>query len=234
LIREAGKPTTPVRGFTLSLVEKYLEPGESLAEVLFGLIMTLTFTLGAGLLVQQGPDAVRELLFATVGCNIAWGIIDGVFYINGQIFERARMARLGEMIRRAENEESAVALVEQEFDGLFDVAVAKEERAEIYRRMARHVRASRPRPRGLTRADLYGAIASFWLVFLASIPAAVPFLFFDDAWIALRVSNGILIGLLFLVGYRWSKYAGLSPWRLGLVLTVAGVALVALAIALGG
>jgi hypothetical protein len=31
-----------------SIAEKYLDPATSLGEVLFGLIMTLTFTLGAG------------------------------------------------------------------------------------------------------------------------------------------------------------------------------------------
>ncbi len=80
-----------------------------LSELLFGLIMTLTFTLGAGMLVQEGPDAVRELLIATIGCNIAWGIIDGVFYINGQIFERARLARLGTMIRAGVDDRAMLA-----------------------------------------------------------------------------------------------------------------------------
>jgi hypothetical protein len=36
------------RSFTLSVARKYLEPGDSLTEILFGLIMTLTFTLAAG------------------------------------------------------------------------------------------------------------------------------------------------------------------------------------------
>lgn len=218
----------------IAIAQKYLEPGESLAEVLFGLIMTLTFTLGAGLLVEEGPDAVKELLIATVGCNIAWGVIDGMLYISGQIFERARLARVGQLIRRADTEEAAAAVVEEELDEMVGITVAEGERADLYRRMARHVRASEPKPRGVTRADLYGAIASFWLVFFASFPAALPFLFIDDAKTALRVSNGILICLLFLAGYRWARYTALRPWRTGLVLMTFGVALVFMAIALGG
>ena len=31
-----------------SLMHRYLDPASSLGEILFGLIMTLTFTLGAG------------------------------------------------------------------------------------------------------------------------------------------------------------------------------------------
>jgi hypothetical protein len=220
----------------LPLAARHLEPGESLSELLFGLIMTLTFTLGAGLMVQDGPDAVRELLVATIGCNIAWGIIDGVFYINGQIFERARMARLGRMIRAARNEDEAANVVERELAEIIDLTVDAGERAELYRRMARQVRACAPRPRAVTLAlaDLKGALASFWLVFFGSIPAALPFLVIDDAWIALRVSNAILLGLLFLAGFLWARQTVLPPLRTGLLFLAAGLALVAVAIALGG
>jgi hypothetical protein len=223
-----------IPGISSAIAERWLEPGESLSELLFGLIMTLTFTLGAGLLVKEDPTAARDLLIATIGCNVAWGIIDGALYVSGQIFERARMARVGHLIRQAESEEAGAALVEQELDELIGVTVNEGERADLYRRMARHVRASQPKPRGVVRADLYGALASFWLVFFGSIPAALPFLFIDDAWIALRVSNAILIALLFVVGYRWARYTTLRPWRTGLTFTVAGVGLVAIAISLGG
>lgn len=223
-----------IPGITKSVMEKYLAPGDSLSELLFGLIMTLTFTLGAGLMLREDPNAARDLLIATIGCNIAWGIIDGSLYVSGQIFERARMARLGQLIRGADSEEAAAQVVEEELADLVGVTVDAGEREDLYRRMARHVRASRARPRGLVRADLSGAIASFWLVFFGSIPAALPFLFIDDAWIALRVSNAILIALLFIAGYRWAAYTALRPWLTGLLFTVAGVGLVVMAIALGG
>lgn len=223
-----------IPGISSAIAERWLEPGESLSELLFGLIMTLTFTLGAGLLVKEDPSAARDLLIATIGCNVAWGIIDGALYVSGQIFERARMARVGQRVRQAASEDAGAALVEQELDELIGVTVNESERADLYRRMARHVRASQPKPRGVVRADLYGALASFWLVFFGSIPAALPFLFIDDAWVALRVSNLILISLLFVTGYRWARYTTLHPWRTGLSFTVAGVGLVAIAISLGG
>lgn len=223
-----------IPGIMSSITERHLAPGESLSELLFGLIMTLTFTLGAGVMLREDPNAARDLLIATIGCNVAWGIIDGALYVNGQIFERARMARLGQLIRGADSEEAATAVVEQEIGELIDVTVDPKERDDLYRRMARYVRTSEARPRGIVRADLSGAFASFWLVFFGSIPAAFPFLFIDDAWIAMRVSNAILISLLFVTGYRWACYTALRPWVTGLVFTIAGVGLVAIAIALGG
>jgi hypothetical protein len=223
-----------IRSLSIAAAQKYLEPGESLAEILFGLIMTLTFTLAAGLLVQEGPDAVRELLIATVGCNISWGIIDGALYITDRVYERARLARAGESIRGARTEGEAERVVEQELEELLGVSGDAADRSDLHRRIVRHVRASTLRPRGVTPADLHGAVASFWLVFFASIPAALPFLFIDDAWKALRVSNAILIFLLFLTGYRWARYTALRPWLTGLTLMAAGVVLVVITIALGG
>jgi VIT1/CCC1 family predicted Fe2+/Mn2+ transporter len=221
-------------GLRESFLHKHLDPGESLGEILFGLIMTLTFTLGAGILVKEGPDAARELLVATIGCNIAWGIIDGVLYMSGQLFERSRLARFGAVIRRAAGEEDAARIAAGALADIVGPVAAPEDLAQFSRRVANHVRSSPPAQIGVTRTDVYGALASFWLVFFSSIPAALPFLLIDDAWIALRVSNAILLGLLFFVGYRWARYTTLRPWLAGLGLLLVGVALVLIAIRLGG
>ncbi len=213
---------------------RYLAPGDSLSEILFGLIMTLTFTLGAGIMVREDPNAVRELLIATVGCNIAWGLIDGLMYLAGQRFERGRRARLADTIRAEANEEKAARRVAGELDELLELVTEESDRASLYRKIVRSVREGEPPSTRLTRQDVYGGVESFFLVFLSSIPAALPFLFFDEAWFALRVSNTILIGLLFVVGYRWARYTNLPPLRVGVALTVSGVALVSIALALGG
>jgi hypothetical protein len=72
------------------------------------------------------------------------------------------------------------------------------------------------------------------LVIVTSLPAAIPFLLFDDARFALRVSNGILLALLFFTGYWWSKYTLGRPWVVGLTFLLGGGVLVVAAIALGG
>ena len=93
------------------LLDRALAPADSLSEILFGLIMTLTFTLGAGVLVREEPDAARELLLATLGCNIAWGLIDALMYLAGQRFERGRRARLADAIRAEATEDRAARIV---------------------------------------------------------------------------------------------------------------------------
>jgi hypothetical protein len=53
----------------LSLVHRYLAPDESLAEVLFGLIMALTITAGARLFTETGQFDLHRLVLATVGSS---------------------------------------------------------------------------------------------------------------------------------------------------------------------
>lgn len=218
-----------------SIAEKYLDPATSLGEVLFGLIMTLTFTLGAGLIIQEeGREGARQLLIATIGCNIAWGIIDGALYLAGQLFDRGRLRKVTEIVRGASDDGKASAVVAGELDGLLENVTTQTERSDLYGRIVRNIRSSPARAGQITKADVMGALASFWLVFLASLPAAIPFLLIDDAMLALRVSNGVLVALLFLTGYRWARYTLGRPWLVGFCFLIGGIGMVWTAIALGG
>jgi len=60
---------------------RHLDTSDALAEILFGLIMVLTFTLAAGFVASEGAAGVRELMLAAIGCNLAWGIIDAAMYV---------------------------------------------------------------------------------------------------------------------------------------------------------
>jgi hypothetical protein len=220
--------------FRSSLIHRYLDPAESLGEVIFGLIMTLTFTLGAGLVIEdEGRDGARTLLLAVIGCNIAWGIIDGAQFVVGALFRRGRLRRLGAAIRQAPRA-AASALVADELDELLEDVTSPADRGALYARIADNVRAKAAVPNRLTRHDLLGGLTSCGLVVIASVPAAVPFLLFDDARFALRISNGILLTLLFVIGWWWARYTLSRPWIVGLGFLVGGLVLVVAAIALGG
>jgi len=86
----------------------------------------------------------------------------------------------------------------------------------------------------LTKEDLYGALACFWLVFISCLPAAVPFLIFSKPHVALRVSNFLLIAMLFLLGQKWAQYAHTNRLVAGMAMVTIGLALVGVAILLGG
>lgn len=217
------------------LMHRYLDPATSLAEVLFGLIMTLTFTLGAGMVIEnQGRAGARQLLVAVIGCNVAWGIIDGVLYVLGQLFLRGRIRRLARSVHNAPDDRSATAVVAKELDGFFAEITQAAERNALYLRVATHLRSKPVASNTIRKDDILGGFTSFWLVVLTCVPAAIPFLLFDNARFALRVSNAILLALLFIAGWLWARFTLGNPWLVGLGFLVGGAALVAIAIALGG
>ena len=62
---------------------------DRISEVLFGLIMALTFTLTFAVATADNM-AVRTMLFAALGCNLAWGIIDGGVYLLARLNSQGR------------------------------------------------------------------------------------------------------------------------------------------------
>jgi VIT1/CCC1 family predicted Fe2+/Mn2+ transporter len=197
--------------------------------------MTLTFTLAAGIVIQEeGRAGAREMLIGILGCNLAWGIIDGVLYVLGQVFERGRVRRIGSKLRQSMSEADARQLVADEFDETLVPVTDGPMRQRLYQSIVEHVRNAAVTPNRVRREDLLGGLAAGWLVFACSFPAVLPFLFLDDPRLALRVSNVILLGLLFFVGWRAARHTLAKPWLAGVMFLFVGVLLVAVAIPLGG
>src|SRR3954470_22597934 len=68
--------------------ERVLDPLARTSEILFGVIMALTFT-GTLSVATAGREEVRTLLVGIIGCNIAWGLVDGVMFLMSALTERA-------------------------------------------------------------------------------------------------------------------------------------------------
>ena len=215
-------------------VERYLDPASRLGEILFGLIMVLSVTLTAGLSVQEGPEGVRQLLLAALGCNVAWGIIDAAMYVMNCLTERVEKAHFIWAIRAASDEQAALGVVREEIEPRLELLTGPENRELLCRAIFEYLSHAEVPPTGVTRDDLHGALACFWLVFVSCLPAALPFLFLSEPTTALRVSNLLLIAMLFLVGHKWAQYAHTNGIVTGLVMMAIGLALVGIAVALGG
>src|SRR5436190_19775875 len=157
-------------------VHRYLDPASRLGEILFGLIMVLTITLTAGLTVAEGRAGVRQLLVAAIGCNIAWGIIDGVMYMMDCITVRHGKMRLVRAVQQSPGEPAALSLIQDEIEPELQELIGHEEAEALSRSVLKHIVQARIARITLTREDFLGAVASFWLVFVCCLPAAIPFL----------------------------------------------------------
>jgi hypothetical protein len=221
-----SSPGTPV-----TTSKRVLEPVDRISEVLFGLIMVLTFT-GSLSVADAGRDDVRAMLIGALGCNVAWGVIDGVLYLMGCLAEKGQNLRTYLAVRKAGDPgQGQRALAE----ALPAVIVSVLEPADLERMRARLQTLPEPPHRAhLSRTDWLGACGVFLLVFLSTFPVVVPFIFMHSVMSAMRVSNAVAIVLLFVTGYAYARAAGQPPFVVGISMVGLGTALVGLTIALGG
>ncbi len=207
-----------------------LDPMDRISEVVFGVIMTLTFTCTLG--VGTADDLkTRTMLLGALGCNLAWGIIDaGVYLLTRLHIEGRRSVALSTIL----NAPDATAVRRFIAEALHPAVASSlsEEQLELTRRALREASLD-PQSR-LTSRDGLGALAVFLICFLTTLPIAAPFLIIRDPRLALRLSNVVAVIMLFLCGYAFGYRSGLRPFLTAISMVIFGAAMIAVAIALGG
>lgn len=220
---------------TEGFLARHLDPASRLGEVLFGLIMVLTVTLTAGISLAQGELGVRQLLVAAVGCNLAWGIIDGVMFVIISLTERNDQARFIESVQQAPDATAAIQLIRDKVEPKLAPITDLASREALYQSTYVHLRQAVVPSHRIARTDMIGGALCAGLVISSCIPAVVPFLIFSDTPLfALRLSNGLLLATLFFVGLGWGQHMHINRWLAGTGLLALGLALVEVAILLGG
>lgn len=215
-----------------SFIERHFTPENRLAEVICGLVMVLSFTAAAGSVLEDAtPNA---LLIAILGCNIAWGIVDGVTYILGNLLNRGARARLVRAVKDNPADSAATAEVAGRIEATVGDFLTAPQRAELHRWIVEGAARLDPEPVRVRRTDLYTALACFTIVVGATLPVLIPFLFIDDDTRALRAANLLILLMLFGIGWRWARYAGTNRWATGAILMSLGLVLVIITIVLGG
>src|SRR4030095_10879421 len=79
---------------------RVLDPLERFSEIVFGLIMVLSFTCAISI-AEAGREDVRAMFIGAIGCNLAWGIIDAAFYLIACLTEHGRQALLLRNVQQA-------------------------------------------------------------------------------------------------------------------------------------
>lgn len=211
--------------------KRILSPIERISEILFGLIMVLTFT-GTLSAATAGREEVRTMLIGAVGCNLAWGLVDAVMYLVTIVTEQGRRRSLFTAVRADADHAHARQLIADHLPPVI-AQISTEQDLETLRTRLAALDAP-PDRLGLGADAWRGAVAVFLLVCLSTFPVVLPFIFMHDAMLALRISNGIAIVMMFMCGYKLGRYAGRNRWLMGLAMAFLGAMLVAITIALGG
>jgi hypothetical protein len=211
--------------------KRVLEPHDRISEVLFGLIMVLTFT-GSLSVAEAGREDVRTMLIGALGCNLAWGVIDGVLYLMGCLAAKGRKLVMFRSLLKTTEPQKSQRLVADALPPLIASVLQPAELDSIGQRLRQL-----PEPSGparLDKTDWIGALGVFLLVFLSTLPVAVPFMLIHNARLAMRISNLIAVILLFVTGFAYGRVVGRSRKMFGIAMVILGGILVGLTIALGG
>ena len=230
-----GSSTSPTAIETaadpLASSRRALEPIDRISEILFGLIMVLTFT-GSLSVATAGRAEVREMFVGALGCNLAWGVIDAILYLLGCLAEKGRGLMALHAVRGASDPAAAQRVIAGAMPPLL-ASVTDPSHLEAMRRGLVGLGEPPASPR-LGAEEWRGALAVFLLVVISIFPVVVPFIVLGDARLALRVSNTIAIAMLFLCGHAVGRLTRYHPWGTGFAMVMLGSSLVALTMALGG
>jgi hypothetical protein len=209
--------------------KRLLGPAERIGEALFGLIMVLTFT-GSLSVADAGRDDVRAMLIGAVGCNIAWGVIDAIFYLMDCLSEQAGRIRWLHTLRKAAAPEDAQRVIAESLPPMVADALGPAEYESIHQKLA-----------GLPEPPLYPRLGKHdWLAALSvfvwfAVTFPVRFPSFMNPWhgrCASRTPSPSFCCSF--VATRSGVSRKVSTLAGGPRMVALGSALVAITIALGG
>jgi VIT1/CCC1 family predicted Fe2+/Mn2+ transporter len=211
-------------------VRQSLDPLSRLSEIMFGLLMTLTFT-GTMSVTLGAEQTVRSVLAAALGCNIAWGLVDAVMYLITTSAEQRRQTVLAAKLRMATPAHKGI-LVRRHLAGSAAERLSQEDALTMAAILERLDDGTQAKP--LTRGDFVAAAAVFVLVVASTFPPIFPFMFVDDVWLAMRLSNAIALVMLFGIGVGLDRHVDGGSRIMRWIVPMIGSGLVVTTIMLGG
>lgn len=209
----------------------FLDPVERISEILFGLIMALTFTCTLSV-AESNKEDIRTMLISAIGCNIAWGVVDAVMYILSLLAYRGHGARILRFIASSNNPERSRVHISDALPPVVSSVLSEQQLEDI--RIKLETLPEQRMKVSLVWSDFKTAFGIFLLVFLSTLPVALPFMFIHEPQLALRISNLVAIVLMFFCGWFLAGFGGYNKWLMATGLTLLGTVLVGLTILLGG
>ena len=215
----------------ISKPKPLLNKMDRVSEILFGIIMTLTFTCSIGIANAKNTE-IRQLIIAAISCNIAWGLVDAISYIVSTIMQRSRNRTVLDSVLTTSDADKARKYISDSLPPSIASVLGAADLEQIRSKLAK-LPDSALQVR-LTTRDLKRSLLIFFLMFISTLPIVTPFIFIHDTNTALRTSNLIAIIMMFFCGWSLAKYVGINKWILSITMTFIGIILVFITIVLGG
>ena len=206
-----------------------LDPIDRASEVVFGTLMAMSFS-GTLSVATAGEQDVHTMMLAALGCNLAWGLTDGVMFLVASITEDRRKAGLLVRLHNARDNAEANRLIADELP----LRLQTHANPAVYEAIRESLMNAPEQIKVLNFRRIRDAVQVFLLVVLSTFPIVLPFMFVEEPMHALRLSNLMGLLTLFVSGYFLGRFADGRPLRFAFGMSLIGAVMIAIIIALGG
>ncbi len=206
-----------------------LDPIDRASEVVFGTLMAMSFS-GTLSVATAGEQDVHTMMLAALGCNLAWGLTDGVMFLVAAITEDRRKAGLLVRLHNARDNAEANRLIADELP----LRLQTHANPAVYEAIRESLMNAPEQIKVLNFRRIRDAVQVFLLVVLSTFPIVLPFMFVEETMLALRLSNLMGLLTLFVSGYFLGRFADGRPLRFAFGMSLIGAVMIAIIIALGG
>lgn len=205
-------------------------PFDRISEATYGVIMTLTIV---SVLSAAGETSRQALVLAALGCNLAWGLVDALMLLVRLRVERLRKHNRLASLRHLHDEPSFRAGLEEFLPGVLLDRLGGDDIWGLRQQLLDSSLGTGAPPRS-GRDSYLAALLVVALVFCSTLPLALPLWLVEDLGQALRIAQGIGLGMLLIFGWLLARWAGDGSWLGACGFAVLGLGMVLLCMALGG
>lgn len=206
-----------------------LDPVDRASEVVFGTLMAMSFS-GTLSVATAGEQDVHTMMLAALGCNLAWGLTDGVMFLVAAVTEERRKAGLLVRLHHARDNAEANRLIADELP----LRLQTHANPAVYEAIRESLMNAPEQIKVLNFRRIRDAVQVFLLVVLSTFPIVLPFMFVEEPMHALRLSNLMGLLTLFVSGYFLGRFADGRPLRFAFGMSLIGAVMIGVIIALGG
>jgi len=213
------------------------------AEPVFGVVMTLCF-LGIlrNEMLLSDPVLLDKIMTMVIGaaisCCIAWGVVDGIFYVweNHSLIQRKNI--IINYAKKQNKRTESHRMVRQDLQDTYVELLSNDEKESIYEKVVTNLAGTKSKAKISIKDDLITIFLDFCLNFGACLLILLPFFFLRNIigvpqMLNLSVLSAVV--LLFIIGVWFETRKSLFfKIRKGLSYSVLGIIITILTYCLGG
>lgn len=213
---------------------RHIQPLSALQELIYGLVMSLATISVVSLTVGLDEPARIIIALAALGVNVTWGMADMLIFSVLESFERSRHRKVVDWVFSEPDEDWALDAIRADLDGTVVARLDPADRERIYLDVLESgSRSLEPHPR-FSLAVLKSGVLAFMITVVASFPSVAIMLLIHPVVLAFQAASATVVLLLFLTGFVWAPFAGISRWRAGFALMGIGLLITLSTLVIGG